>query len=882
MKWFAGATLLCCAILVPVPQALAQPRETRMLITVIDQTNSVIPGATVTVIGAEPATQKVEYPPVQTDGKGMAVVSGLSQGRYTARAEYSGFYPGLLKEVRVRPGDNRHIIVLLVENFQETVNVAQDAQAGAADRRGESFGSALTREQMDALSDDPDEMQRQLQDMAGPGSIIRIDSFEGGRLPPKAMIKSIRVTRDQFAAENHSSEGIFIDVITQPGIGPVRTNMNYNMRSSAMSARNAFTPTKGEDQDQNYWLNIGGGLIENRLSFSLGAYGNSAFDTPNIAIARSDGATIRTLKERMPRESVSINGRMDYSLTRDQTLRVSYNNFNFLNKNQGIGGFNEPERGFVNENHTHTFRIQEVGPLARRFFMNSRLNIGWTDFESRSVVEARTITVLDRFSSGGAQRAGGRHSRDINFGGDLDYVRGIHSLRVGTQIDANWFRSDDTSNYLGTYTFETIEAFNAGRPRSYTQRVGDPRIDYFNLQAAFYAQDDIRIRRNLTFTPGVRYEKQSLIKGNGVIGPRAGITWAPFKNGKTTLRVSYGVFYDWLQNFIYEQTLRVDGFRQRELNLLNPSYPDPTGSIAVFAPANRYQLSPELKHPRSNRVSSGVDYAFTPRIRANVTYRYVDQKYLLRGVNLNGPVNGVRPMPEFANVVEVISDGRGRQHLLQFGGSTTPTPPPPATAPRWDFKRFAFFGNYTIALSENNTDGAFSTPATGNLIDEWGTAAGHARHRYFGGIYSEAFRSVGMQVWMNGSSAVPYTIQTGFDDNGDLIFNDRPTGVARNTGRTSAQYQLNMWAGYSFTFGPRLQLPPGVWFSPGSGGSVQVTTVTMPEQGRYRMSINFQVQNLTNRANYIGYSGILTSPFYGRPTQAQNARRMMLGFGLGF
>ena len=199
------------------------------------------------------------------------------------------------------------------------------------------FESALTREQMDALSDDPDEMQRQLQDMAGPGSIIRIDSFEGGRLPPKAMIKSIRVTRDQFAAENHSADGIFIDVITQPGIGPIRTNMNYNLRNSAMSARNAFTPTKGEDQDQNYWLSIGGGLIENKVSFGVSAYGNSSFDTPNLAVARSDGTHIETLKQRMPRENVSLSGRVDYAVTRDQTcgFHVSQNDFG---QEPGIGG----------------------------------------------------------------------------------------------------------------------------------------------------------------------------------------------------------------------------------------------------------------------------------------------------------------------------------------------------------------------------------------------------------------------------------------------------------------------------------------------------------------------------------------------------------------
>src|SRR5688572_12267271 len=366
------------SIVFVTPAAAQQVRETRMLITVIDQTNAVIPGATVTVLGAEPLTQKAEYPPVQTTQNGLATVTGLTPGRYSARAEFPGFYPGELKEVRIRQGDNRHIIVLLIENFQDTVNVAQDAQAGAADRRGDAFGSVLTREQMDALSDDPDEMQRQLMDMAGPGAVLRIDSFEGGRLPPKSMIKSIRVTRDQFAAENHSADSFFIEVITQPGIGPIRTGFNYGLRNSAMSARNAFHPTKGSDQEQFYGMNIGGGLIQNKASFSFGFRGFSMFDTPNSSIARSTGTRIETLKQRVPRENIGVYGNFDYAITRDQTLRFSFNHNDSDSRNQGIGGYNEPERAFRSENHSNTFRVQEVGPLARRFFINTRLNVGWT------------------------------------------------------------------------------------------------------------------------------------------------------------------------------------------------------------------------------------------------------------------------------------------------------------------------------------------------------------------------------------------------------------------------------------------------------------------------------------------------------------------------
>ena len=882
MTWIARGALGAVIVLIASVPSFGQPRDTRMLITVIDQTNAVIPDATVTVLGAEPATQKAELPPVKTTTNGLATIGGLVPGRYTARAEFPGFYPGVLKEVRVRPGDNRHIIVLLIENFQDSVNVAQDAQAGAADRRGDAFGSVLTREMLDALSDDPDEMQRQLMEMAGPGAVLRIDSFEGGRLPPKSQIKSIRVTRDQFAAENHSANSFFVEVITQPGIGPIRTGIRYNLRNSAMTARHPFHTRRGDEQDQAYGFNVGGGLIQNKASFFVGMDGNALYNTPHSSIVSTGGTQIGTLNYRIPQENLSVRGSFDWAATRDQTLRFSYNRNQNVTRNQGIGGFDEPERAFTNKNYTNTFRAQEVGPLGRRFFMNTRLNVGWSDSDRRSVIEAPTVRIIDARTFGGAQKDGGRHSRDVNFAGDLDYVRGIHSLRIGTAIDANWYRSDETDNYLGTYTFLNLQDFEAGRPSSYTRRLGDPNVSYFNLQSALYLQDDIRIRRGLSVTPGVRIETQTHTKGV-TIDPRVGGTWAPFKDGKTTLRVSYGVFHDWLPTNTYEQTIRIDGFRQQDVNIANPTYPEAPLTIPGSVPADRYLLGPGLKFPRNSRISGGADYAFSPRIRVNATYRYVRGEGFFRGLNLNAPVNGIRPSPQFGNVIQVVGDGEMRQHVWDFGGTTNPPQQQGRTARMWDFRRFNFFGNYSLAWSENNTDGPFSVPATGNLDLEWGNALSHAKHRFFGGFLSQAYRDLTVVLNTQTNLGTAYGIQTGEDDNGDLIFNDRPVGVARNTLVTDPVVNLNMFVNYSFTFGPSLVLPPGVQFGPGAGGGLTVTTFTPPEQGRYRMTINFSVFNLANRTNFSGYVGNMSSKaLFMRPTTSQMARRFHIGMGLQF
>src|SRR6185369_2424591 len=155
-------------------------------------------------------------------------------GRYTVEADFPGFEKRVLTDVRIRPGDNKQVAVLQIPKMEASVTVDRDKQQSASDPRM-TFGTTLTREQIEALSDDPITLQQQLQDMAGPGAVIRVDGFEGSPLPAKAQIRSIRISRDQFAAEFHTAGGVSIEIITQPGIGPIRYFTNLRLRDDALA-----------------------------------------------------------------------------------------------------------------------------------------------------------------------------------------------------------------------------------------------------------------------------------------------------------------------------------------------------------------------------------------------------------------------------------------------------------------------------------------------------------------------------------------------------------------------------------------------------------------------------------------------------------------------
>ena len=329
---------LCCALAVVSSSAVAAAqgaRDARLLITVVDQTGAIIPNAVVTAVRVDDPSKAV-IGPVKTSDKGLATLEKLTAAVYTIEVEFPGFEKRIMKDLRLRAGDNKQVAILVIQGLQDAITVERDKQAAAADPKS-TFGTALTREQIEALSDDPDEMRRQIMDMA-PDAVLRIDSFEGGQLPPKAQIKSIHITRDQFAAESHFAGAHFIDIITQPGVGPVRVNTRLGMRDSALNARNPLTPEKGLERSQNFNVNVGGSLIKNRSSFAFSVNGTDAFTTPTLYAATPGGPPrSQNINLKQRNEFLYTFGSFDYAITKDQTLKINFNTEKNTNSTRGSG-----------------------------------------------------------------------------------------------------------------------------------------------------------------------------------------------------------------------------------------------------------------------------------------------------------------------------------------------------------------------------------------------------------------------------------------------------------------------------------------------------------------------------------------------------------------
>lgn len=452
----------------------------------------------------------------------------------------------------------------------------------------------------------------------------------------------------------------------------------------------------------------------------------------------------------------------------------------------------------------------------------------------------------------------------------MDYVRGRNSWRFGMVAYGGWYNTDQNSNYLGTWLFADQASFDAGQAEQFTKSVGNPAYGYFNAQGALYVQDDVRISKSLTLSPGVRYSLQTHVKDYTAFEPRFGLTWSPFKNGKTTLRASAGTFHSWLSTGTLQQALLHDGQREQELLVTNATFDPadpglaPSAANGVVTTSNKYLIG-NYALQGNVRYSAGMDQVLSPRMRINLLYNYIHQMQLPRGENLNAPVDGVRPDPAFANVIETVTDGEIRRHEFYANFNLAFVPPSPAVnRPRFNWKRMSLSASYSYLRAKRNVLGAFDVPQSGSLDTEWGNGPADNPYRVNVSLNSTQLRNLSAYITFSAQDGYVYNETTGVDDNGDGIIADRPVGVGINTLRGAPTWNVNARLTYTITPGAP---PPGV------------QAATPP---RYRIAFFVSAYNLTNRANYTGYTGILSSQNFGTPLAVQGMRSVNSGFTVGF
>lgn len=883
------ATAICLTASLALAQA-AGPSQLK--VTVVDQTGGVVPQATVTVTaeGAPPVT-------ATADDNGIATIPDLPAATIQLHVEFSGFLP-VDRAVSLRRGANNQSVTLSIGGLQEQV-VVTDTSA-TDDRRGNSMTTELTEADIQGLSDDPDELQEQLEALAGgEGAVFQVNGFRGGRLPNKNEIQRIRFRTNSFAAENHDAGRVQVEIITRPGASAWSGNANMGFRSDVLDARNAFANEQTPEQFRRYTMGLRGPLVKGKTSLRINVDGNNSYDSGTIFALTPGGTVLGDV--RRPYDQTNVTVGLDHGFTRNTTLRLEYRNSQNERHNLGVGDTNLMERAYSTDNTERQLRTSLQTVIGKNSLNELRLQLNDSDAIQQSTTDGVAIIVLDNFSTGGAGVASNGRMKTLQLGDDLDFTMRKHAMRAGLLLEVGHYHNFDTRNAAGTFTFGSLESYNAGLPQTFTQRLGEVNTAFTQYQLGMYYQDDFRLNKQLSMSLGVRQEMQNHVDSTLNLMPRLGFTWN-ILGSKTLMRGGYGIFHDWYDESLYDQTLRVNGTSQRDLLILNPGYPDPFAkATADVLPGGRVQNAAQLELPFIQQASVGIERAFGQKANLQVSYLRLRGSNQLRSVNINAPdANGVRPEPGIGTVTQIESTGRSASDSLRVNFNY-----------RVPAQRILINANYTLGSVRNMADSALSLPA--NSLDpdaEWGPAAQDIRHRVSALVNFPLWAGVRANIIGNASSAPPYTIITGHDDNGDGVVNDRPLGIGRNSARGAARIELNTRFTRTFGFGGVRGGTGAIGRDGGGGGAIVAQGAGGPPPGvgqqvfgpgggpgggggrgggpgaavDQRFSVEFYLQafNLLNRVNYVNFSGNEQSALFGLPTSAAPARRLEVGMQFRF
>jgi hypothetical protein len=319
---------------------------------------------------------------------------------------------------------------------------------------------------------------------------------------------------------------------------------------------------------------------------------------------------------------------------------------------------------------------------------------------------------------------------------------------------------------------------------------------------------------------------------------------------------------------VYEQTLLLDGERQVDLRLSDPSFP--VASVAASeAHPERLLLHEDVRPATAQRLSIGADHQFTPAARVSVSLALTRGRHLLRGRNLNPVIDGVRADAQWGNVIQTVSDAASRANTLTVQAILAPRS-----------RRVEASLAYLLTRASSNTAGPSAVPSgDGSLDDEWGpTGPSHALTASVG-IRARAFALTLTPRWRSG---FPYTITAPHSDDG--LYTTRPPGISRNSATTPMQWEIGVRVAYTIRLGrssiASATLSRGAMNNEGDDASVAPSVVATP--GRRRLELFASAQNATNHPNYAAMGSVAGSPLFGRPLAAGTPRTIDVGVRLGF
>jgi hypothetical protein len=825
--------------------ALAQQTRGTLRGVIKDELGGTIVGAKVTLTDASGVEKTAT-----TNGEGAYVFSALAPGKYSLRATAPGFAVSEETEVDLTAGGRQSLdLTLKVTIEEQKVTIAAETPL-STESTNNANQTVITGKDLDALPDDPDELAAALQALAGPsmgpnGGQIFVDGFSGGRLPPKESIREIRINQNPFAAENDQPSGR-IDILTRPGTDKIRGSAFFNFQDESFNSRNPFatsSPKRSPFQVRQYGGNLGGPLVKKKASYFID-FERREIDDNELVKATILDSSFNPLGLGfgvvVPRRNITISPRLDYQINTNNTLIARYSFSHNSTANNGVGGFSLPERAFTSSSTQQNFQLTETAVLNASMINETKFQYTRQRAQSLGDITRPTVNVSSAFISGGSQ-VGAVQNTDQrwelqNF---LAWSKGTHAFKFGGRVRGVHITDVNPNNFGGSFTFAgaLVPTFNGcgepitsqavfadsleryrrtlvlqrdcpaltpleirrrgGGASQFNISSGNPEADVSQVDFGIYAQDDWRVRPNLTFSFGIRYERQNNINSILNFAPRLAVAWSPgavnsAKPPKMVIRAGGGVFYNRFGEGNTLQANRFNGVNQQQffvsevplynvneqfvepvdspLDTLDFSHAIPLSSLDAVGRQVTWRVADNLQAPVVYLAGTQVERQLPKRFTLFAGLFLVRIQHVIRARDINAPIpgtGGTRPFGNIGEIYQYESSGRFNQNQLFIGFNNR-------------FSRaLTFFSSYSLSKTNNDTDGQGGALFPANSYDltgEFGRAAFDVRHRFtFAGTINLPWWQLSLNPFIVASSGRPFNITTGQDTNGDRLFTERPS-----------------------------------------------------------------------------------------------------------
>src|SRR5208282_1314526 len=420
-----------------------------------DPSGATVPGARVAAVSS---TGQVKVGVVHPDGS--FEIPGLAPGAYTVRARAKGFAPFEQQNVEVAAGKTGKVdIALKIAEEVEKVEVTEETTKVSINPEENANSLVIKGEDLQALSDDPDELQSELEALAGPsagpnGGQIYIDGFTAGQLPPKADILEIRINQNPFSAEYDKLGYGRIEITTRPGSSQFHGQLTENLNFSPFDTRNPFAVNEPGFHTDLFNGNVGGPLGK-KVSFFFnfmrrGIDDNSLIAAEVLGPAPTYSPTSLNQAVPTPRSLTNVSPRFDFQLTPQNVLSVRYQFYDVNFPESGIGQLALDTQGLKTHTDEHTLQISDMQVFSAKMLNQLRFQYLHDDTTSVPQTLAPAISVLGAFTGGGDSSGTSTDTQNhYELQNLTSFFLGKHTLVVGGRLRDDQDSNSSTANFLG-------------------------------------------------------------------------------------------------------------------------------------------------------------------------------------------------------------------------------------------------------------------------------------------------------------------------------------------------------------------------------------------------------------------------------------------------